>query len=406
MTAQPGLEQRPVVGPLADAVGCVQDAVAGGVWRLSDGELGDVFALVDQARRDLERLLVAAATEADRRGTAASDGASSLTDWVAGRCPSMALGEVHQLVVVVTASRQPKAALLAQAVRSGVLPLRKAARLVRALDQVAPFIEVEDYTAAQRILLPLAAAGTDRDWRLALEHLVAVAAPERDGEMQAMAQARARDFSERASTGGITEFVWRLDPEGAAVVHAVTMSLAAKPCPDDAGPDPRSPGQRRCDALLGVLKRGMAAGDGVHTNGAATMLVRIDHAVLDGQVRGLGRTSTGEQLTVGALRRLACEADLLPAVYGSASQVLDLGRAARLATRAQHLALGIRDTGCTMPGCSMPAQFCIAHHVTWWSRGGRTDLGNLALLCGRHHGLVHDRDLRATIDPEGVTWHL
>jgi len=29
----------------------------------------------------------------------------------------------------------------------------------------------------------------------------------------------------------------------------------------------------------------------------------------------------------------------------------------------------------------------------------------LALLGQRHHSVVHDRDLRATIDPEGVTWH-
>jgi hypothetical protein len=43
--------------------------------------------------------------------------------------------------------------------------------------------------------------------------------------------------------------------------------------------------------------------------------------------------------------------------------------------------------------------------VTWWSRGGGTYLLNLALLCGRHHTLVHDRDLTASVTAHGVTWH-
>lgn len=53
----------------------------------------------------------------------------------------------------------------------------------------------------------------------------------------------------------------------------------------------------------------------------------------------------------------------------------------------------------------MPPQWCDAHHLDWWSRGGHTDLAHLALLCGRHHTIVHDKDLTATIDHTGVTWH-
>ena len=45
---------------------------------------------------------------------------------------------------------------------------------------------------------------------------------------------------------------------------------------------------------------------------------------LTGQLRGLGSTLTGEQLTPGIFRRLACEAGLIPMVLGSAGQVLDL----------------------------------------------------------------------------------
>lgn len=95
-----------------------------------------------------------------------------------------------------------------------------------------------------------------------------------------------------------------------------------------------------------------------------------------------------------------------PVVLGTDGEVLDLGRETRLANPAQVKARWLRDRGCTFPGCSVPATWCEAHHVTWWSRGGTSDLLNLALLCGRHHTIVHDRDLIATITPTGVSWHL
>jgi hypothetical protein len=44
-----------------------------------------------------------------------------------------------------------------------------------------------------------------------------------------------------------------------------------------------------------------------------------------------------------------------------------------------------------------------AHHITWWERHGLTDYANLALLCSRHHHLVHRLDLR--LDWVGE-WHL
>ncbi|HKJ12719.1 MAG TPA: HNH endonuclease signature motif containing protein, partial [Ornithinimicrobium sp.] len=56
----------------------------------------------------------------------------------------------------------------------------------------------------------------------------------------------------------------------------------------------------------------------------------------------------------------------------------------------------------TYPGCSVPPHWCDAHHLEWFSRGGHTDLNNLALLCRRHHTLVHQRDLTATIGPDHV----
>jgi hypothetical protein len=92
-------------------------------------------------------------------------------------------------------------------------------------------------------------------------------------------------------------------------------------------------------------------------------------------------------------------------VLGGPSQVLDLGYTRRYFTPAQRLALALRDGGCSYPGCTVPPQWCEAHHVVPWSQGGPTDLSNGVLLCGRHHTRVHELGLTAQVTPEGVTWH-
>lgn len=102
---------------------------------------------------------------------------------------------------------------------------------------------------------------------------------------------------------------------------------------------------------------------------------------------------------------MACEAGIIPMVLGSQGEVLDLGHPTRLFARAQRRALWHRDGGCTFRDCTIPAQWCEAHHVDWWSRGGPTDLANGALLCPRHHTHVHKWDLTATVTDTGVTWH-
>ncbi|HEX2849116.1 MAG TPA: DUF222 domain-containing protein [Acidimicrobiales bacterium] len=78
-------------------------------------------------------------------------------------------------------------------------------------------------------------------------------------------------------------------------------------------------------------------------------------------------------------------------VAKSASRVLDLGRATHIVSPALRDALAVRDRHCRFPGCDRPAAWCEAHHVVWWSKGGRTALPNLVLLCVRHHHLLHAR---------------
>ncbi|MFN8233219.1 MAG: HNH endonuclease signature motif containing protein [Actinomycetota bacterium] len=59
-----------------------------------------------------------------------------------------------------------------------------------------------------------------------------------------------------------------------------------------------------------------------------------------------------------------------------------------------------RDRGCTFPGCGTRA-FARAHHIRFWSRGGRTELSNLALICSFHHRLVHEWGWGLAREPDG-----
>jgi hypothetical protein len=110
------------------------------------------------------------------------------------------------------------------------------------------------------------------------------------------------------------------------------------------------------------------------------------------------RTDTPDVATVGGIDRTVPTRSLLPMLSDAAwrrvnvdpaGEVLDLGRARRLADDAQRRALFVRDGGCVFPGCDAPAHWCDIHHLLRWALGGGTDLHNLVLLCRHHHGVIH-----------------
>ena len=64
---------------------------------------------------------------------------------------------------------------------------------------------------------------------------------------------------------------------------------------------------------------------------------------------GAGTTLTGELLAPETVRRIACDAAIIPAVLGSQGRGARPGPDARLATPKQVQALWIRDKGLHLP---------------------------------------------------------
>ncbi|MHA7188854.1 HNH endonuclease signature motif containing protein [Arthrobacter sp. MDT2-16] len=102
-----------------------------------------------------------------------------------------------------------------------------------------------------------------------------------------------------------------------------------------------------------------------------------------------GRAVFAEQMSTRSIRRLACDAYIIPLVLGGDGQVLDLGRANRLFPPHLRRALVARDIGCAFPDCTVPASWCEAHHITPWAHGGNTSIDNGVLLCAHHHHTIH-----------------
>ena len=167
--------------------------------------------------------------------------------------------------------------------------------------------------------------------------------------------------------------------------------------------------QRQADALIDMLAAHARAKTAPGVGGdRPRVVVTIGHADLRRDLLHTGRIADGQQLSAGELRRLACDADILPAVLDGPSQVLDVGRDHRLVTPAIRAALTLRDKGCSYPTCDAPAARCDAHHILPWWDGGTTALNNLLLLCPHHHRLIEPAKYgaadqwQARIAPDGV----
>ena len=190
-----------------------------------------------------------------------------------------------------------------------------------------------------------------------------------------------------------------LDPEATAVVSTVLETIAQQlwrsEHPDETFEPPRTTGQRRADALVEMARRASVAHD--HSPGAQPLVMVVtDLDALRGlggqaDIYGAGVTgSDGEPIGVDTLRRYTCDCTISRVILGPDSEILDVGRASRIATPAQRRALFIRDGGCVFPGCDRPPGWCEAHHVVHWIDLGPTNLGNIALLCSHHHHLCHE----------------
>ena len=195
---------------------------------------------------------------------------------------------------------------------------------------------------------------------------------------------------------GMTVLYGRFDPiTGARVETAVSRMMNELWHKEDPR-DRASAGQRMADAIVELVTR---QGGNEHGRPQDVRLLVIADYDTVGRKLGNPRLENGTPLPAGTLRHLACDAQILPAIFSGASIPLDLGRARRTASGSQRAALIARDKHCI--GCGAKASWCQAHHIIHWQDGGLTNLDNMCLLCSRCHHKVHDQNWTVHRSPAG-----
>ncbi len=289
------------------------------------------------------------------------------------------------------------------------MPLVTAAVVVEEFERLAPRLAEGAEGPVLEWLVDVASWGRPKDVRGLRDRLVARYGAHGEFQAEDDRACERRSLSQPFADGtGLFEYTMVVDAEAKAAIEAAVHGLSA-PRPADGEPDRRPSGQRRMDALLEVVRRGVASAVGVATTPKAELFVTV---TLEDLVRRtnaatvFGSGEAGTLLGPETARRIACDAGIVPVVLGNDGQVLDLGRRFRLFSSAQLRALWLRDGGCTFPDCTVPASWCDGHHLQHWADGGPTDVGNAALLCGRHHTIVHRKGYHGEIVDGHVRWDL
>lgn len=168
----------------------------------------------------------------------------------------------------------------------------------------------------------------------------------------------------------------------------------------------RSRPQKLLDALVGACQLALAT-DKLPASGGRRpqLMVTIDYNDLASTLGRAGHAGYSGQISPRSIRKIACDAGLIPVVLGGEGQVLDLGRAERYHSVHQRQAIIARDIGCAFPDCTMPAPWTECHHIHWWEHGGSTSIDQGTCLCSYHHHLIHQGDW--TIESRhGIPWFI
>ncbi|TDN93074.1 5-methylcytosine-specific restriction protein A [Microbacterium sp. BK668] len=380
------------MGSLRRHVEAVHASVAAEVARASRVELGNAGLAKQQGFRS-PTSMIAAAT-----GTNVGDAARLV-----------AVGEATAPRMTLTgADAPPKHAEVAAGLQSGRLSVAAAGAIIALLDRTALRGDPHAVHEAERVLVGQAEGLPMDQLRKILARAEAWLDPDgvqpREDELRATAYVHVREDRD-----GSILLDARLDPERGAVVKTVIDAMVGEVLRRrDEGPrggmsadEQRPIPQLRADALATICRHALACESKDVPTGGATVVIRIGLDQLESGI-GLGTIDgVSQPVSVQTIRRMAADAQVIPCVLGADSEILDFGRAKRLFTASQKLALGERDGGCA--GCGLPPGMTQVHHLRWWHRdAGPTDLDNGILLCTRCHHRVHDDGWEIRIEGPGV----
>ncbi len=273
-----------------------------------------------------------------------------------------------------------------------LLSLDQARAIINALNKVPRTVPVEDLQVAEEQMVEAARHLCPGDLRILGQQVVNTL--DTDGVEPSEDRAYERERLWLNPVDGGVKFGGFLAAEHAELLQTSIHKLSKPHKTVDGDLDPRPRDKRQADSLVMILEA--AAGNTGGSPGVPHVTVTIDFEDLKNRTSGaVGELVFGSNLSAAAVRRMACDAAILPIVLGSNSQPLDVGTEQRFATGPIRRALINRDKGCII--CKAPPPHCHAHHIVHWADGGPTSIDNLALFCGHDHDAVHKGVYTVTI---------
>jgi hypothetical protein len=339
-------------------------------YSLSEPAVADGLVTLIRAHNRIEAEIARWAHAANKVGVGSADGATSTAAWLRWKTgmregearAAIEAGEVTELLPATGA-----------AWRSGEISSGAARAIVGARveghDEKLQAIEDELLDLARRDL---------RTLRRAAQHFrkCALADGTEPGARNGLYVSKTYD--------GVTVFNGQLEDMGGETLVTALHAYTDPPTETDT----RSTARRRADALVRIAEIALAH-TGTEERARAQVSIVIDWATLissqPGRLDGLFTGPIHER----DIERLLCDCEVSRVVTGPDGLPLDVGRIRRTPTPAIRRAVIARDGGCRYPGCDRPAGFCQIHHVVHWTKGGRTAVHNLVMLCDRHHHVIH-----------------
>ncbi len=362
-------------------------------WTASAKSERLVEVLEIKERLDAEILRLAGSWDRDRAWEI--DGSLSPRAWLAHRTPlsDADAGRLVKHARIVT-QHEP----IASSLRSGEIT----AQHVDAISRVTSKDREPLLAEHAEMLVDQARRLVVRDFATVMRHWASLADDQLSREPDARKWNR-RHLHASVGMDGWVRGDFHLDPgTGASLLTA--LDHAAPPDPEDAPDGVRTLAQRRADGLADIVNQHMNGGKPGANPPQVVAVVDIasaagktpDLAATRREIEGIGPVARA------AIDQISCDARFTRFIMDGPSQVLDMGRSARLVTSAQRRALSVRDRHCRFPSCSRPTQWCDAHHVAGWVESlGDTNIDNLVLLCRRHHTLLHNSRWEITSAADG-----
>ncbi|WP_345483553.1 HNH endonuclease signature motif containing protein, partial [Planotetraspora phitsanulokensis] len=300
--------------------------------------------------------------------------------------------------------------------RAGVAEVGKAGRFLRAVLDPDGADDESQADHGRRFLRvrPTGSGGLEGEFRLPREAgarlralLDAYARPKVEGDERPLRVRNVDAFIALLEQQISTELLVLVNAESLPDDHPAKASPVGPEAPEPGSDDAPGPRSENAPGSVPGEEREPGPRSGLRSDDAPGWAPEPDPAAEDEPVddpagwAGLGERvdrlvpglllATGQLLPVREIHRLARTSSLVRLVMDADGQVLDMGRAVRLATKAQRKAVFARYATCWVQGCPLPAMMCQIDHADNWSDGGHTDLRLLGPACQFHNRVRYRR---------------